>query len=60
MERIKPILKKYAPKYAGKLKTKDKLLYHLLMRNTSMFINYLKMEKVLKVNKKASDRYYFD
>lgn len=60
MERIKPILKEYAPKYAGKLKTKDKLLYHLLMRNTSLFINYLKMEKVLKINKKASDRYYFD
>lgn len=60
MERIKPILKECAPGYIDKLKLKDQLLYRILMRNTSLFINYLKVEKVLKINKKGLDRYNFD
>ena len=60
MERIKTVLGKHAPGYVDKLKFKDKLLYRLLMLNTSLFINYIKAEKLLKINKKAEDRNYFD
>ena len=60
LDRIKPTIAQYGPKHLNKLKTKEKLLYKLLMYNSNLFIGYQKIARLFKKSNNNKSERYFD